>query len=243
MKTFFHLMIVIVLFLLALPVLAQNSPTVTAQPNTIFAGGDGKYESAPDTAVLSFYISAQEPTSSAAYEHASKSVQKVREILRSNGIDPKTAEISSFSSNPVYDYKDPKRRIIGYQVAASATIKFKDFTKFPPILQQLADADINNNQSLTYTLEDIDAAKSKAVEDAYRRARASASAVAHAAGRTLGELSYASVDVSEGGGAPFPVVPMRAMAMKGAAVPGPTEEFTPQKVTVTAHVNALFELK
>ena len=229
--------------LLAMRLVAQNSPTVTAQPNTIFAGGDGKYESAPDTAVLSFYISAQESTSAAAYDHAAKSVQKVREILRSNGIDPKTAEISSFSSNPVYDYKDPKRRVIGYQVAASATIKFKDFTKFPPILQQLADADINNNQSLTYTLEDIDAAKSKAVEDAFRRARASAGAVAHAAGRALGELSYASVDVSEGGGAPYPVLPMRAMAMKGAAVPGPTEEFTPQKITVTAHVNALFELK
>jgi uncharacterized protein YggE len=243
MKTSLKMLTIAVLFLLALPVVAQNSPTVAAQPNTIFAGGDGKYESAPDTAVLSFYISAQEASSTAAYEHASKSVQKVRDILRANGIDPKTAEISSFSSNPVYDYKDPKRKIIGYQVAASATIKFKDFTKFPPVLQQLADADINNNQSLTYTLEDIDAAKSKAVEDAYRRARASAGAVAHAAGRTLGELSYASVDVSQGGGVPYPMVPMRAMAMQGATIPGPTEEFTPQKVTVTAHVNALFELK
>ncbi len=143
----------------------------------------------------------------------------------------------------MYDYKDPKRKLIGYQVGASATIKFKDFTKFPPILQQLADADINNNQSLSYTLEDIDAAKSKAVEDAYRRARASANAVAHAAGRALGELSYASVDVSEGGGVPYPVLSRTVMALRGANVPAPTEEFTPQKVVVTAHVNALFELK
>jgi hypothetical protein len=28
-----------------------------------------------------------------------------------------------------------------------------------------------------------------------------------------------------------------------AATPAPTEEFTPQTVTVTAHVNALFNLK
>ncbi len=232
----------LLLLSLVVPMVAQNSPTVTALPNTVFAGGDGKYESAPDTAVLSFYISAQESTSRAAYDHAAKSVEQVREILRSSGIDPRTAEISSFSSNPVYDYKDPKRKLIGYQVAASATIKFKDFTKFPPILQQLADADINNNQSLSYTLENIDAAKSKAVEDAYRRARESANAVAHAAGRTLGELSYASVDVSEGGAVPYPVMP-RVMAMNRANVPAPTEEFTPQKVVVTAHVNALFGLK
>jgi hypothetical protein len=34
--------------------------------------------------------------------------------------------------------------------------------------------------------------------------------------------------------------PMAAMAN---AAPAPTEEFTPQTVTVTAHVNALFNLK
>jgi uncharacterized protein YggE len=236
--------ITIVFFLLlAASLVAQTAPPVAAQPNTVFAGGDGKFESAPDTAVLSFFIAAQEATSNAAYDHASKSVEQVRQILRSNGIDPKTAEISSFSSSPVYDYKDPKRKVIGYQVSASASIKFKDFTKFPPILQQLADADINNNQSLSYTLEDIDAAKSKAVEDAYRRARQTANAVARAAGRTLGELSYASVDVSEGGAVPYPVMPRTMTAMKTSGAPAPTEEFTPQKVVVTAHVNAQFGLK
>jgi hypothetical protein len=32
-------------------------------------------------------------------------------------------------------------------------------------------------------------------------------------------------------------------ALAGAAAPPPTEEFTPHNVTVTAHVNALFNLK
>jgi hypothetical protein len=40
------------------------------------------------------------------------------------------------------------------------------------------------------------------------------------------------------------MVAKRAMAMAGAAqAPSPTEEFSPQEVTVTAHVNALFNLK
>jgi hypothetical protein len=34
-----------------------------------------------------------------------------------------------------------------------------------------------------------------------------------------------------------------AMTAMAAAPPAPTEEFTPQMVTVTAHVNALFNLK
>jgi uncharacterized protein YggE len=100
---------------------------------------------------------------------------------------------------------------------------------------------VSDTQSLAYTLEEMESAKSKAVEDAYRRARQAADAVAKASGRTLGELSYASVDTFEN----TPIIrPMgaqfKAMAM---AAPAPTEEFTPQTVTVTAHVNALFNLK
>jgi hypothetical protein len=40
-----------------------------------------------------------------------------------------------------------------------------------------------------------------------------------------------------------PMAP-RAMAMKmGAGTPAPTEEFSPQTIVVTAHVNALFSLR
>ena len=36
--------------LLVLPGLAQDRPTVTATPNTVYVGADGKFETAPDTA-------------------------------------------------------------------------------------------------------------------------------------------------------------------------------------------------
>ena len=124
---------------------------------------------------------------------------------------------------------------------ANVSLKLKDFSKIAPIVQQLADADVTETQSLNYTLEDIDAAKAKAVDDAYRRARESAAALARSAGRGLGELSYASVDTFEN---VRPMVMAGAMMkMNMAGAPAPTEEFTPQSVSVTAHVNALFGLK
>jgi uncharacterized protein len=237
--------ILAVLLLAGLPIapaIAQEHPTVTAQPNSIFVGADGKFEADPDTALLQFNISAQEDTSRAAYDRASKAAAQIRQILRSNGIEPKTAEFGFFSLQPVYDYKSPKRRLLAYRVNANVSLKLKDFSKLPPILQQLADADITENQSVNYLLEDIDAAKIRAAEDAYRRARESAAAVARASGRTLGELSYASVDTFEN---PRPVQLIRPMvAMRAeAAAAAPTEEFTPQTVAVSAHINAMFTLK
>jgi uncharacterized protein len=217
--------------------------TSAPTPNTVWAGADGKYESEPDTAVMQFSISAQEDNLQGANARATKAAEQVRQLLRANGLDPKQAEVGMFSVQPVYDYKSPKRKLVGYRVETSITIKFKDFSKIGAITQGLADMDVTGNQTLSYILDDMDAAKIKAVEDALQRAHEEANAVARGSGRTLGELSYASVDTYEQP-RPRPMMMAAPMAMKSAdATPAPTEEFGAQKVTVTAHVNAMYNLK
>ncbi len=221
---------------------SQEHPSVNAQANSIYVGADGKFESAPDTAQMQFSISVQDETSQKAYQGTSKNVDQVRAVLRANGVDPKSASVGFFSVQPVYDWK-PKQHLIGYRVTTDVTLKLKDFSKVGPITQQLADANVSETQTVNYTLENMDEAKNHAVEDAFRRARNSADTLARASGRTLGELSYASIDTFEN---VRPVMPRMAMAMKAtaaAAPAAPTEEFTPQTVNVTAHVNALFNLK
>jgi uncharacterized protein len=228
------------ILILAGAVSAQDR-SAPAQPNTVFTGGDGKYEANPDTAVIQFNISTQESTSQAAYDRASRAAEQVRSLLRGNGIEPKTAQFGYFSLQPVYDYKTAQRKLVGYRVNANVSVKLHDFAKIAPILEQLSNLDVTADQNLTYTLEDMEAAKARAVEDAYHKAHEAAAALARASGRTLGELSYASVDTSE----PSPVRPLMAMSMArtAGAAPAPTAEFSPLQITVTAHVNALFTLK
>src|SRR5260370_29378520 len=209
---------------------AQEHPEVSAQANTVYVGADGKFEAAPDTAVIQFNLSVQESTAHAAYEHASRDAEQVREILRANGVDPKAANLGFFSTQPVYDWKTPTRKQVAVRVTTDVTLKLKYFSKIGSITEQLTDAKISESLSLNYTLDNMDEAKSKAVEDAYRRARASADTLAHASGRALGELSYASVDTFEN---PRPVPRMsRPMVMTSQAAPAPTEAFNPQNVTL-----------
>lgn len=231
-----------VFLLSGLLAVSQERPVITAQPNTVFVGADGKFETPPDLAIVQFNISAQADTAKAAFEQASKQAERTREILRNNGIEPKAAEIGYYAMQPKYDWKDPTRKLVGYEVSANVLIKVKDFTKIGPITQQLADNSVGEGQSVNYTLENIESAKSKAVENAYSHARASAETVARITGRTLGELSYASVDTFENV-RPGPVPRVMAMTSVQPQSPPPTQEFTPQDVTVTAHVNAMFNLK
>lgn len=242
-------MMKLALYLLVLTVLVSSSaftqehPTVAAQPNTVYVGADGKFEAPPDTAEIQFSISVQDDTSAAAFQHASKEVDQVRDVLRANQIDPKAATFGFLSVQPVYDYRNPKQKLIGYRVTSDVRLKLKDFSKVGPVTQQLSDANVSESLNLTYTLDNIDDAKNRAVEDAYRRARNSAETLARASGRTLGDLSYASIDTLENNRVPIFRPRTMAMAATANAAPAPTEEFTPQSVTVTAHVNSLFSLK
>jgi uncharacterized protein YggE len=213
--------------------------------NSIYVGADGKFESAPDTAVLQFNIAAQESTARGAYDKASAAAQQVRQALSSNGIDAKTAEIGFFAVQPMFDWKDPKHHVIAYRVVSNVTLRLHEFSKIGALTQQMAEIDSTENQSLSYTLQDVEAAKIKATEDAMHKAHNEANAVAVAASRTLGELLYAAVDVNQNVIVPVPMAsrPMTAMRMGAAETAPPTEDFTPKTVTINAHVNVMYALK
>lgn len=228
-----------------LAVSQTQPPAGPVTMNSVYVGADGKFESAPDTAVLQFNIAAQESTAKAAYDKAAAAIQQVRQALSANNIDPKMAEFGFFAIQPMFDWKDPKHRVIGYRVICAVSIKLHDFSKVGALTQAMAQIDSTENQSLEYTLQDVEAAKIKATEDAMHKAHNEANAVAVAGGRTLGQLLYASVDVTQNVILPVPV--MRSMATAaplGANQVAPvTENFTPKSVTISAHVNAMYEMK
>ncbi len=226
-----------VLMLASVAAAAQENRGPNFLPNSISVGADGEFESAPDTAVVTCSIAAQENTSQAAFESASRLAEQLRDALRKTGIDPKTAELSRYSLYPVIDYKNPKQKVIGYRVGTSVTIKLKDFAKIAPVTEALSGLNGITGQNMSYDLEDIDAAKQKAIDKAYERARVYAETLAKASGKQLGALMSASVDTQQA----IPVMPyVRTMAIEGAVTKAPTEDFAASKVKVTAHVNAVF---
>jgi uncharacterized protein YggE len=225
----------------ATPARAQDRPS-NPQPNTVWVGADGKFDSDPDTAQVQFNVSAQEEKLQDATQKATQAAEQIRQLLRSNGLDPKDAQIGRFTTQPVYDYKNPKRKLVGYRVEAGISIKMKDFSKVGPITQGLSTMDVTDT-SISYLLDNMDAAKIKAVEDALRRAHDEANAVAVSSGRSLGELSYASVDTFEREPVrPMAKTMMAPMAAADNAAPV-TADFSAEKITVTSHVNALYNLK
>jgi len=232
----------VVLSLASIAALAQEPRGSGFLPNSISIGADGDFESAPDTAVITCALSAQENTSQAAFDSASRLAEQMRQALGGAGVDPKTAELSRYSLYPVFDYKNPKQKVIAYRVGTNVTIKLKDFSKIGPVTEALSGLGGITGQNMSYDLEEIDAAKQKAIDKAYGRARAYADTLAKTSGRQLGALLSAAVDTQQA----IPVMPYARVAMANMetkAPPPPTEEFQASKIKVMAHVNAVFGLQ
>lgn len=209
--------------------------------NTIQVTAEGSYEADPDTALLEFTISAQQRNYKEAYEQALRATQNIEALLKKYELDPKKAEFSLFQVQPIYDYENPKRPLVGYRVHSNVSIKISDFKKLSLILPDLADNNITDNQSLHYILENNDDAKKKAIEDGYKRARLLAEALANSANKTIDEMIYASIDTSNTD-ENRPLFKM-ARGAAGAALQSPSETFGMQKITITAQIHAIFEVR
>lgn len=227
---------------LAMAGLAGMAPgfaqTLAPAPNTISVGAQGQYQAAPDTAVVELQISGQNSSLKAAYAQAQAQAEQVRGILRDQGFAPQQAHWSSYRVQPNFDYK--VHRVVDYTVTSSAELSLADFAKIGPLVDAFGQAGIPALRGVRFELKDMAAAKASAIQDGYRQVHREADALAVAAGRKLGELDSASVDVS----LPSVVRPvMYSMSMRTPAAPAPTEEFTPETITVNARVNAVFRLQ
>ena len=105
----------LVALLMALAASLAISTPATAQeqsgkviPNAVWVGADGKFESDPDTALVQFGVSAQEEKLQDANQKATQAAEQIRQLLRTNGLDPKDAQISRFATQPVYRLQEPQ---------------------------------------------------------------------------------------------------------------------------------------
>lgn len=212
---------------------AQQTPPPTLE--TITVSSEGQFEANPDTAVLQFDVRGQNRQLRNAYSQAQQQAEQVRRLLRNNGIAAESAQLGTYQVQPDYDERTHALR--NYIVSAALTVELTDFSKVAPLVDQAGQQGVTPSQNVSFILKNMDAAKARAIRDGYEKARNEAEVLAQAAGRRLGALTYATVDVSE------PIRPMYAGAMAATARAAPTEQFTPAKITVGAQIHAIFRLQ
>jgi uncharacterized protein YggE len=181
-------------------------------------------------------------------------MQRIVDLAQKNNLKKEDVVTGVLTVSPFYE-GDRKKRARSYSVQGEIKLRIHDFSKIGPILEGTVDDQVSDFRSLTYSLEDEEAAKKQAVAEAMRRAMGRASIALEQKGQKLGGLRYMSLDVKQLYG-----VATIAESSFGADTaelsqltpgffhkdksvpPPPPPPSRPEKITVSANVQCAFQI-
>jgi uncharacterized protein YggE len=195
---------------------AQPAPTPgheMMRPETISVTGTGRSTIAPDRVTFTLGVQTVAPTVDQAVSENNQRIASVIAALKKGGAADKEIRTSNFSVYPQQDYSQQSQlpRITGYQVVNNITVTRENVTDAGRLLQAAVNAGVNTASGLTFLVSDPARGRSEGLKAAFDDARARATILAQAAGRSVGR----ALMIDEGSPAqPGP----RPMAMQGRAM-------------------------
>lgn len=212
----------------------------TPLPESVSVTGTGRVSVTPDRFTFNVGVQTVAQSVDAAVNENNAKVASVIAALKKAGATDKDIRTSNFMINPQQDYQNGQlARIIGYQVANSITVTRSNVGEAGKLLQAAVSAGVNTSSGLQFEVSDPSKGRADGLKRAFDDAKAKATILAQAAGRTLGR----ALTISEGAQAQPPMPYPRVMAMRAEAqtVSEVPVESGSQELSYT--VSVIFELR
>ncbi|HRH24572.1 MAG TPA: SIMPL domain-containing protein [Candidatus Paceibacterota bacterium] len=236
---------VLALFLLALTINAFGNLGRSTNPymNTITVEGTGKGTSIPNLAVISFSVSEQGATVAEAQGKATEKTDAALSAVSGLAIDEKDVKTIAYNVYPRYENTAPcysgycptsNPKIIGYEVSQTVEVKVRDTAKAGDVLQALGTLNVQNISGPNFTVDEDDAIKNVAREEAIKEAKAKAKALADELGVSLGKV--VSFYETPAGGMPYYGYGGEAKAMDMAVQSAPSLPTGENETSITVSI-------
>lgn len=212
---------------------------------TFSVEGVGEIDTVPDVASFSVSVVTEGGRSVAdAQKGNTEKMNRINAYLKEQGIEAKDLKTSQYNVSPRYDYAPcqngvcPQPKISGYTISQSLDVKVRDTEKLGDMLSGVVENGGNSVSDIRFVVDDDDAAKAEAREEAIDKAKKKARAMAKSAGFRIGNLvsiyensSPMPMDVAYGRGG------MEMSDMKAAApVIEPGTQTSQVQVTLTYEI-------
>jgi uncharacterized protein YggE len=215
------------------PATPHASPS---QPRTIRVGGEGRASAPPDLATITLGTESVGESLERTRSDADSAMRRILATVRAAGVDPKDLQTVRFDVQVERQWKDGQPGpITGYRVSNLARVRVRDLARVGELLDKVGAAGSNAIQGLTFEKEQTSAEEARALQDAVKRARAKAEALAKAAGVTLGELHSITESVQ-------PLHPV-AMRMEAPLARGGGTPVEAGEIEVRASVELVFSVE
>jgi len=237
-----------VIFLVAVVCLASvlvvaiiRERIVTPVRYTMTVSAEGKAIAVPDIATVTVGVNTPEKMKvSQVVAENTKVMNKIIEAVKNQGVEDKDIKTVTYQLYPVYDYTERAGRVLkGYTITQEIQVKIRDLEKIGQIIEVATASGANQVGDVSFTIDDQDALKTQARNEAIEKAKAKAKEISKAAGVRLGKV----VDVSESSVPTYPVYKYmeESVGYGGAAAETPQIEAGETEINVT--VSLTYEVK
>lgn len=204
----------------------------------LFATGEGEVTLQADVAYVQLAVETFAKTTVEAQRENARLTTAVIGRLAGLGLPKDAIQSAGFSVHPVMVYDNTKRKqqLTGYQVSNRLSVTVRDLVKVGAVVDGAVGAGANAIYDVTFTAEDVSAAKAEALRRACAEVKAKAQVMSDALGLKLGKALSVSDEVS-------PSNPPYVLYAKSAAGDAaPTTPFVPGEIRIRARVTAQFAL-
>ncbi|MFQ5380036.1 MAG: SIMPL domain-containing protein [Dehalococcoidia bacterium] len=171
-----------------------SDPTVEVNTgpdqNGILVAGHGEVMVSPDTGRVSIGVEVTARTVAQSRREAAEAAGAVIDSVKTNGVADEDVRTVGLSIYPDYRYpRDGERELVGFVVSNTVSVTVRDLDSFSDIIDDAVEAggDATRLQSISFDVEDRDAAVEQARDAAMEDARKRAEQLAEAAGVELGD--------------------------------------------------------
>jgi len=185
------------------PVIYQGAPAsaassggiiVSQQSLGLWVDGNGKTNSAPDVVMLSLGVESEQKTVAQAQKEAVDAMNKVVQVLKSNGIADKDIQTRQFNIQQItrWDDKQNTTVVTGYRVSNMLNVKLREISKAGEIIDNVTSAggDLTRINGINFSVDDPAPLYKIAREKAIQAAMDKAKQMAQSSGVKLGKIIY-----------------------------------------------------
>lgn len=237
------------LAILALPLVAtaQGTPGVpegTENRRSIIVEGVGTVDITPDTADVSFGVITQNESLEEAQDENSTRTQALMDVFTEAGIAEEDIQTAHYSVRVINEY-DRDGNLVGvqgFEVWNSVTVTIRDISIVGAILDEAIGAGANEVSSISFYVDNTDAAASQARRAAIEDARAKADEMAEAGGVIVtGVISIEELSSPE----PSPIMFDTSEADAGGAAESAPRQVpvSPGQTSISVTVRVVFEIE
>jgi len=217
-------------------------------PTTISVYGTSEVMAIPDVAQFSFSVRAEGETATVAQEASATSINAVMAFLEQSGVEERDIKTQGYNLFPKYRYEQrpctptscPPGESIqdGFEVSQTIVVKVRDTSTAGELLSGVGEAGATDISGLNFSIDDNDALKMQAREEAIMEAKEQAKTLAGTLGVRLGKMvSYYEDDSS----VPMPYGMGGDMMMREQAAAAPS--IPTGESIVKSRVTLVYEIK